>query len=251
MLLERVLLNLIGNALRYTARGGVLVGTRRRGVQIEIIVADTGIGIAPEQQPLVFQEFYRVPGVSSAASRGWAWAWPSCSGCQPDGSPAAPAVGDRARKLFRLVLELPLTTARPTQAALPQPVPEPLVGRRVLLVDDDEAVLEAMRGQLAQWGCVVTVARSATQALALAHRAAPEVLITDLRLGEAESGLVLARQLIETGPPGLKMAVLTGERDSPLTQAVRDAGLPLLAKPLRPARLRALLESMLDRAGPG
>ncbi|MDH5539530.1 MAG: hybrid sensor histidine kinase/response regulator, partial [Rhizobacter sp.] len=189
VLLERVLLNLIGNALRYTVKGGVLVGTRQRGGQVEIIVADTGIGIAPEQQTRVFQEFYRGPDAPANGEVGLGLGL---------------AIVRRLMILLGHAMALHSMPGRGSCFALTLPLPpqhaEPLAGRRVLVVVDDATIVEATRGQLAQWGCVVTVAGDSVQACALWRAAPAELVLTDLRLANGEDGRALAQRLRSAGP---------------------------------------------------
>jgi DNA-binding response OmpR family regulator len=115
----------------------------------------------------------------------------------------------------------------------------------VLVIDDDAAVREAMRGQLSQWGLEVTLAADEAGARSAFDNPArrPHAVLADLRLANDVSGLQLALRL--RAAHSLPVAVITGETDPQHAQAVREAGLPLLVKPLRPARLRAQLEAML------
>jgi signal transduction histidine kinase/CheY-like chemotaxis protein len=252
ILLERILLNLLGNAIRYTERGGVLIGARRRGATVEIVVADTGIGIEASHLPQVFREFYRAPGGPVAAQAGLGLGL---------------AIVERLARLLNHALRvqsrpgqgtcftLTAPLARPPEMAPPPatlpPYADLLAHRRVLVIDDDAAIREAMRGQLRHWGCEVRVADGETSALLAASELNyPELVITDLRLNVGEDGLTVARRIAAACPPGVAIAVLTGETDPAALQAVRDSGLPLLTKPLRPARLRALIEVLLGAPPP-
>jgi DNA-binding NtrC family response regulator len=121
----------------------------------------------------------------------------------------------------------------------------------VLVIDDDAAVREAMRGQLAVWGLQVMLAADAAQARQAFQDAVggPDAVLCDLRLGarsEGADGLALALEI--QARHRLPVAIVSGETSADRVQAVRDAGLPLLTKPLRPARLRAQLEAMLGPA---
>jgi DNA-binding response OmpR family regulator len=133
-------------------------------------------------------------------------------------------------------------------------VHDPLQGRHVLVIDDDAAVREAMRGQLHQWGLEVTLAADEAGAWRAFDNPArlPHAVLVDLRLANGVSGLQLALRLCSAHR--LPAAIVTGETDAQHVQAAREAGLPLLVKPLRPARLRAQLEAMLaapSRSGDG
>lgn len=258
VLLERVITNLLGNAVRYTAQGGVLVAARQRGAAAQVAVIDTGIGIAEDQLKLVFREFYRAPGQA---------------GGEDPGLGLGLAIVRRLTDLLGHTLELrsrpgrgtwfTLTLPLAADAAAPQapaiaaptsPAAAPAVavrGRRVLVIDDDAAVREAMRGQLASWGLQVMLAADAAQAWQAFDDVAggPDAVLCDLRLGtgpDGADGLALALEI--QARHRLPLAIVSGETSADRVQAVRDAGLPLLTKPLRPARLRAQLEAMLGPA---
>ncbi len=270
VLLERIVSNLLGNALRYTARGGVLMAARLRGAgagpaRVELRVIDSGRGISAEDLPHVFEEFHRGQAQGQADAES-----------DDPGLGLGLAIVRRLTDLLQHPLAvrsepgrgtcftLQMAVARVDQVAsaavAPQKpgdaspqltlsgAPDPLQGRRVLVIDDDAAVREAMRGQLTQWGLeVAQAADEATAWTAFENPAAlPHAVLADLRLANGVSGLQLALRLRARHPTlSVPFAMLTGETDSQHVQAVRDAGLPLLAKPLRPARLRAQLESML------
>jgi CheY-like chemotaxis protein/anti-sigma regulatory factor (Ser/Thr protein kinase) len=253
VLLERVLTNLLGNAVRYTTQGGVLLAARQRGASVQLAVIDTGCGIAEDQLPLIFREFYRVPGQGPGEDPGLGLGLAivrrltNLLGHRLE-------VRSRPGHGTRFTLTLPLTAAvgeRPAieaQAAAEAPPTEALQGQRVLVIDDDAAVREAMRGQLQLWGLQVVLAADEAQAWHAFDdpAGAPAAVLCDLRLADGADGLTLALQI--QARHAKSTAILSGETTAARVQAVRDAGLPLLTKPLRPARLRAQLEAMLGDA---
>jgi signal transduction histidine kinase len=246
VLLERVLLNLLGNALRYTARGGVLLAARPRGAAVELWMVDTGIGIAPEHQASVFDEFFRVPGVRAGGEVGLGLGLAIVRRLV-----ALLGHGLVLRSVLGRGSAFVLTLPRAAPAALelvPLAAAEPLAGRRVLVVDDDAAVREATRGQLAQWGCEVTVAADGAQALARQAAGAPEIVLTDLRLADGEDGLAVAQRLRERA--AVPVVVITGDTVPARLRAARETGCTVLTKPLQPARLRAVLEALLPARPP-
>jgi anti-sigma regulatory factor (Ser/Thr protein kinase) len=155
ILLERVLLNLVSNAVRYTKRGGVVVGCRRRGGMLRIDVCDTGPGIPEDQRRSIFTEFYQL--ARAAAER-------------REGLGLGLAIVDRLCRLLghrvevdsapgrgsRFSVTVPLAAEPRALAAVPAPVaplPDPAHGKRIMVIDDDALVLDGMRGILEGWGC--------------------------------------------------------------------------------------------------
>ncbi len=242
LLLERILLNLLANALRYTEHGRVLIGCRRRGAQIEIVVADTGIGIGDEHLPNVFREFYQANDSGGEKGLGLGL-----------------AIVERLARLLDHPLRVRSEPGRGSCFSVQVPIAPPqatttapevarpdasLAGRRILVIDDDDAVRESMRGLLTQWGCEVLLASDGERAHGLLDaQGDADLVICDLRLGGGKSGLAVAASI--AARHSMPVVLLTGETAPEATQAAQDSGLPLLRKPIRPARLRALLESLL------
>lgn len=249
ILLERTVLNLVSNAVRYTAQGGVLIGCRRRGAMLRIEVHDTGPGIPAEQQRNVFAEFYQLAG-SDAKRQG--------------GLGLGLAIVERLSRLLGHPLELvsalgkgscfavsvPLAAARPAESAAPlQSKLDVSIRKRVVIIDDDAQVLDSMGGLLRTWGCEVVAAGSLAAILArlgeLAGR--PDLIICDYRLSDRHTGIdVIERLRTELG--GTIPAFLISADTAPdRLREARDRGYHLLHKPVRPMALRAMLTQMLKR----
>ena len=253
-LLHRILLNLISNGLRYTGNGGVLVGCRRSraGSHLWIEVWDTGVGIAPEHQQDIFREFYQIGNPERDRSKGLGLGL---------------NIVDRTARLLghtlqlcsvpghgtRFRLELPLAPAGDLQALLSaDPLPmDDVRGLRILVIEDDRQSAQALRGLLDSWGCVVAVVEGLQGALTIvAGGFAPDLVLSDFRLRAGESGMQTLHSLrTQLGRP-LPACLMSGDTDPELIQACRDAGLPLLHKPVRPAKLRTLIRR-LARPQPG
>lgn len=250
LMVERIAMNLLSNAVRYTARGGIVVGCRRRGDAVELCVIDTGVGIAADRQARVFEAFYRDGPRSGTGSDGLGLGLSIVKGlAELLGHrlhlQSAPGRGTSVR------LELPRCDApadRHELAASASALTS-LDGRRVLVVDNDQGALEAMRRQLAAWGCQVRTARGADEAWAMLRETAPEVLLCDLELGESGGeGCEIVHQLPARMPAGRRAprcAFVTGTSSAALLAQARATGCPVLLKPTPPAKLRALLEHLL------
>jgi signal transduction histidine kinase/CheY-like chemotaxis protein len=246
--LERVLGNLVSNALRYTRTGGVLIGARRRGDRIAVTIVDTGVGISPEHRDAVFQEFFQADNPERNGARGyglglaivrrlcagmgWSLEWRSEPGRGSAFVVLVPATAAVARK--------------PQAPAAPELAPSRLRERRALVVDDDERVLDAMRRMLERWNVEADFCTSAADALAVLDAAPPDAkwrLLTDFRLGGAIDGLQLAEAARRRCGDRLLPALVTGENDEALEARAAALGVAILRKPVQPVRLRALLAS--------
>lgn len=233
-LLRSMLQNLIGNAIRYTDAGSVTVGAEARDGQVRIQVGDTGRGIPPDQREAVFAEFARLPG-------------------RPGDEPGAGLGLAIVRRLAALLNHrLELTSApdegsvfsiRVEQAeagdvtAEPLRPPSPLEGLRVLCVDNEPAIRKALTALLNRWGAEAIVAADAEQALAFAEP--PDAALVDLHLGDGADGLTVIADLRARGVA--RIALITADADEGLKARAEALGAHLMAKPVRPAALKAFL----------
>jgi signal transduction histidine kinase len=251
-MLGRILNNLVSNALRYTPEGGVLVAARRRpGKQVRVDVWDTGIGIAAEHQARVFDEFYRVENHCDAPPgdgprRGLGLGLSTVQRlAELIGSDVQLRSRPRRGSVFSFVLP---EVAPQSHADLLVDMPLDVSGMRVLVVDDEPAILSGIRYLLRSWGCDVITAEDGAQALDAVEnwRTAPDLVISDLHLREGESGLDVLALLdayykSEGGRPFARL-LITGETRRDRLQPILTANIPLLYKPVSPAQLR---ESMM------
>ena len=244
--LHRILLNLLSNALRYTSVGAVLLACRVKqgGRSASIEVWDTGIGIAPEHQKAIFKEFYQVGNVERDRSKGLGL------GLNLVQRTAAllqhklqmwsqPGVGSR------FSVEVPLA---PIGAVIERRSPEraqPLVDLAnlvVLVIEDDALVRESLVGLIAAWRAVVVAAEGLSGALSyLEAGLVPDLIISDYRLRDGENGIAALQQLRKRAGRAVPACLISGDTDPALLLAVRQAGLTLLHKPVRPAKLRSLI----------
>lgn len=243
LLFERVLRNLVSNAIRYTARGGVLIGCRRRGGRIRVEVVDSGIGIPNDKFGTIFEEFQQLGNDPRRQDKGLGLGL---------------AIVARIARLLDLDLTLASRPGRGSRfavsvplgdAAAPLPPAGPagtLAGRRVLVIDNEPAALEGMAALLRSWRCEVTeVASSGAALVALCDRPTPEVIVADYHLDDGESGpdaIAAVRAFCGAPAPAL---VLSADRSPALREALRGQGHHFLGKPAPPARLRALLTHLL------
>ena len=242
-LLEQLLRNLVANALRYTDSGGVLVSARARGRdRVLIQVWDTGIGIAPHQQAEVFDEFVQVdnPGRDSRLGLGLGLALVKRCAALLGTRVQLRSVPGRG-SCFGVLLPRLERRAVP-RAPEAAPAAQPLSGRRLLVVDDDAAVREALAARLEAWGARVTAfdgLQGVRDWLDAGH-ARPDMLLTDQQLG-AGNGLQVIEALRERH--GAVPALLVTGNTAPAEIArLTASGVPLLHKPFRAEALLAAIE---------
>jgi CheY-like chemotaxis protein/nitrogen-specific signal transduction histidine kinase len=233
-LLRRVLQNFLSNALRYAEHGRVLLGVRRRGDHLRVEVWDSGPGIAPEEQQLIFQEFRRG---SAAGGQGLGL---GLSIAQRMADLLGHPLGLRSRPGHGSVFDLSLPMARVAMQLPPiADAQRSLPAGRALVLDNEPAALAALSNLLTSWGWHVHAARNAEQALAAPWR--PDLHILDFHLDGGQTGLEVWQQLsaLHAGVPAV---MLTADRDGELRQRLLEAGIGVLYKPLKPLALRQVLQ---------
>jgi len=253
ILLERILFNLVSNAVRYTSGGGVLVGCRRRGSQLRIEVWDTGPGIPDDQRDSIFVEFYRLgePDRDRRAGLGLGLAIVDRL-CRLLDHPIE--LASRPGKGSRFVVAVPLVAARaqvteaPTAIRVPRDIS---AGKLVVVIDDDPLVLDGMAGLFRSWGCMVVTGASANAAMeGLAHyRGAPDLIISDYRLTNGKTGIDIIEGLRCAYSSQIPAFLISGDTNPEPLREARASGLHLLHKPVEPMALRAMLNRMLKKAG--
>jgi signal transduction histidine kinase len=259
ILLHRILLNLIGNALRYTVRGGVLVACRlRRGGEfVRIEVWDSGIGIAKEHQQDIFKEFFQIANAERDRNKGLGLGLNIVER-------TAQLLGysleltSRPGQGTRFSIEVPVATAQDPSSmpgALETAAFDDLSGLKVLVIEDDELAAQALTSLLQSWDCEVLLVDGLGQAMPLVVQGyAPDVIISDYRLRGGENGMDSVHRLRVAIGRNVPACLMSGDTDPELMQLAKLVGLTLLHKPVRPAKLRSLIRRLAQegerRAGP-
>ncbi|MDP6344564.1 MAG: hybrid sensor histidine kinase/response regulator [Alphaproteobacteria bacterium] len=244
-MLLRIVRNLVSNAIRYTERGGVLVGCRPAGSGFRIEVVDSGAGITPEQQSRIFEEFYQVDNRERDRARGLGLGLAIVKGlCDLLGHHLSvrsqPGHGTTFRVEVPAGSEDQLRPPPPSQAAALLDVP-----RAVLIIDDDRLSLDAMDNLIASWGHLTATATSIGAAReTVGESFHPEILVTDFRLQDGQTGIDAVRVLRDTVGAEIPAIIVSGDTDPKRLREADASGLPLLHKPVNPAKLRALLNAL-------
>jgi signal transduction histidine kinase len=248
LLLERVLANLLQNALRYTREGGVLVAARRhpRGVALE--VWDTGVGIPPAEREMIFREFYQIDNPERDRGRGLGMGL---------------AIVQRLCNLLEHPLEVRSTFGRGTVFRVLVPAgdadaidaapreadtlpPRKLGAVTVLLIDDEVAIREATRELLRPLHVDVLVAGTIAEAVALASEARDRIdlVLSDWRLRGQENGFEAVRAVRAVAGETTPAVLITGDTSPELLKLAHESGLVILHKPLQPRVLVRLVKHL-------
>jgi signal transduction histidine kinase/DNA-binding NarL/FixJ family response regulator len=246
ILLERILLNLVSNAVRYTEVGGVVVGCRRRADLLRFEVWDSGIGIPQDQQRNVFGEFYQVPAVGRDSRGGLGLGLAIVERlCRLLDHPivlaSAPGRGSR------FFISVPLTAPVTSSAHLPLPAIDHARGKSVVVIDDDALVLDGMRGVLKSWGCSVVTANSGDAAVAaLSERdGRPDIIISDYHLRDGKTGFEVIESIRRAFGTSIPAFLISGDTAPDRLREARASGYYLLHKPVLPMTLRSVVSQLL------
>jgi len=232
VLLERILGNLLSNAVRYTHTGGVLIGCRRHHGKTWIEVHDTGIGIPQDKTGDIFVEFKQLGNPERSRDKG---------------SGLGLAIVKRLADLLGLEIRLSSRPGRgssfavelpPGEAARVAPPPRPVVlqaGRtlRLALVEDDAALRQTLALVLEEVGHRVVAAASARAVIAGLGATPPDILITDYRLGDGATGIEAIAALDTAFGTRIPAIILTGDTGPDVVRGIADHGIHILHKPVK------------------
>ena len=257
VLLERILSNLLSNAVRYTESGAIWMGYRRAGQRGGgyIEVRDSGIGIPRAEQERIFEEFYQVANPQRDARQGHGLGLPTVK---------------RLVEMLGGQLQLRSTPARGSVFRFPVRAGDPLrivaglndsaasgaaaLGRHVLCIDDEPAILEGIQSLLGRWGCVVRGVPDERHALqAIDEGFMPDAVLCDYQLANHRTGAqalgAVRDALRRRGRERVVTLLITGDMASVELEALALQGIPVLHKPVTPARLRRTLEMLWQQPG--
>ncbi|MBS1173092.1 MAG: hypothetical protein H6R12_1922 [Proteobacteria bacterium] len=251
LLLERVLSNLVSNALRYTAKGGVVVGCRRSGDRLRLEVWDTGSGIPENKRDEIFREFVQLGSPQRNRDKGLGLGL---------------AIVDRLSRLLDHPVGFRSLVGRGTVFSVTVPrgqaprredaaVPTrahggDFSGLRILAIDDDPDVLESLVAFLTQVGAEVVTASSVAEAREAAASGRPvDAVLSDYRLPDGD-GVSLIVELRRNGGREIPGIIMTGETAEPVLHRVEESDLPLLHKPVPADTLHAALQEVIARRLP-
>lgn len=251
LMMRRIVQNLIANAVQYTYQGGIILAARRRGQDVRIEIWDTGPGIPEAERNRIFEEFQRGPDAERATLGGFGLGLSivqrmsealghSVDLCSREGqgtrfSIAAPFAGT-----------VHYSVASSTTAAAR---PYGLTGARVVVIDNDSSVLDAMQSLLEHWACNVALLRGLEDLdRFMASGVHPDILLVDYHLDDGASGITAVERLRGAADRKLPAIIITADHSAATADQASSADCQILTKPVKPAELRALMSHLLSRA---
>lgn len=252
-LLARILRNLLSNAIRYTPSGRVLLGCRRHRQSLSIEVWDSGIGIADDKLKEIFQEFKRGDSQRPKQDRGLGLGLAIVD-------KIAGMLGHRIQVRSRLgqgsrfCVEVPLAKRAPrarVESSTPEMLVERLRGSRVWVLDNDAAICAGMRTLLEGWGCQVVTALSEEDLARQVdnYHADADLLIADYHLDNGHNGVDAVASINARRGTALPALMITANYSNELRQQMRELGHTLMHKPVRPMKLKAAMNHLIERGG--
>jgi signal transduction histidine kinase len=248
VLLERIMRNLVANAVRYTDRGRVVFGARRTAATVRIEVWDSGRGIPADKHREIFQEFRQLDNPERDRRKGLGLGL---------------AIVERLVRLLDHALELRSQPGKGSVFAVTAPrgrredfvpgeadgqiiVDRDVANSLILVVDDEPDVRESMLALLGKWRCEVIAAESCAEMLEklVSVQRIPDLIVSDYRLRGAESGIEVVARLREEFNAQVPALLITGDTGIEQLREAEESGLHVLHKPLNPSRLRALIANL-------
>lgn len=245
LLLERIFRNLLSNALRHTATGGILLSARHYKGQLRLQVWDTGSGIAPHDQLLVFEEFYQAESSETENRHGLGLGLSIVHRLvrllgYPLQLQSIPGRGT----VFSL--DVPLMAGTPVRSETPDMESNAPLSGLVVIVDDEPAVLDSLGVLLQQWDLQVQVLNTLDQ-VKRQITAPPDVMLVDFQLRNGESGLMVAGEIHQRWGSRIPLVLITGDTRASTAHKLNALGFPVMYKPIQPARLRSMLSAILAK----
>ncbi|TQV76390.1 response regulator [Aliikangiella marina] len=247
---ERILRNLLENALRYTKEGFILARCFEENDHLVVQVSDTGIGIDQEHVNKIFDEFYQVKNPERDRNKGFGlglYAVEKLANLLDTSIKVDSTLGKGST--FSIVLPIGKQPSENTTVTIERSVEDDvLVDRTVLLVDDDDVVLDSISQLFFSWGCQVLTASNYQEAVNIVtvEEIIPELLVVDYRLPQHKTGVDLIREIRELSETSIPSIILTGDTGEESLSHINSSGLSFIHKPANPERLKRKVKQFLS-----
>ena len=244
--LRRILQNFLSNAMKYTASGKILLGCRRRGDTVEICVYDTGPGISEAHQQRIFDDFYRITSNTSIEGAGLGLGIALRFSDLLEHKIRVHSEDDRG-SLFSIRVPLREKRIDESSGSTTADITTGLEKLKIFYVDDDENNIHALGTLMENWGCDYSSATSFDAAVDYAREhEAPDAILMDYQLGPDSTGIQLAKELRELWHD-IPVCIVSAAPDDDLSMLINMHNYDFLRKPIKPGKLRALLERYIQK----
>jgi len=253
ILLSRIVRNLVSNAIKYTNKGGVVLGCRRKpDNSVSIEVCDSGIGVSSQEQEVIFQEYSQLDNVELDRNKGLGLGLAIVKRHSklldhPINIQSKPGSGS--------IFSILLTRGEPekvdvSKKTFSQNHTVDLNNINILVIDDDAAILESMYFLLSEWGCEVETVESEQQAIRLVKdkNFVPDIIIADYNLRGNKNGVQAINAIKSEINENIQAILITGDTSMQRINDAENSGYEVLHKPLAPYQLRSLLSFKLATA---
>ena len=248
-LLERILGNFMSNAIRYTNKGSVLIGCRKRGDKVVIEVWDTGCGISDDQMSLIYEDFYQIENKERDRGKGLGLGLALAKRLSESLEHKIVSKSTfGSGSCFSVLVNIGEKTVDENQDESFMNIMN-LSGVNILLVEDDMDVLKATKQLLESWGCKVKTARNKDEVMNLIKENPydnPDIILADNRLPGDASGIDITYLIQEKLQASIPCVIMTGDVERNHVQSIIDKGFPVLLKPIQPAKFRAMLSHLIQ-----
>ena len=248
-LLERILGNFMSNAIRYTNKGSVLIGCRKRGDKVVIEVWDTGCGISDDQMSLIYEDFYQIENKERDRGKGLGLGLALAKRLSESLEHKIVSKSTfGSGSCFSVLVNIGEKTVDENQDESFMNIMN-LSGANILLVEDDMDVLKATKQLLESWGCKVKTARNKDEVMNLIKENPydnPDIILADNRLPGDSSGIDITYLIQEKLQASIPCVIMTGDVERNHVQSIIDQGFPVLLKPIQPAKFRAMLSHLIQ-----
>jgi len=250
VLLERILRNLVSNAIRNTLAGEVAVNGWEQDGKLLLEVRDSGVGIPVEHQDRIFDEFYQVRTPGGTGTKGLGLGLSIVKRlCDLLGYPIRVSTQVGRGSVFSVEVPLATTPLRepPTEQSVSRPSGD-LAGKLIIVIDDEAAIIDGMKVLLCGWGATVIGSTTGEDVVTAVHAAGklPDLIIADYRLGAGPDGIEIVQRIRQELDPEIPAILVTGTMAPDLVESAHNARLEFLLKPVIPDKLRSLINLKLQ-----
>lgn len=245
---ERILRNLIANAIRYTDKGKVLVGCRRHENSVSLLVYDTGIGINEDNNKIIFEEFHQLDNPNRDRNNGLGLGLSIVSRLvKLLGAELSLNSTPNKGSVFCITLPRSLSNTQIQLNTISFKPNAEFSGKYIVIIDDEEDIRNALKLLLNGWGCKVIELTCITDVkLKLLQNDKADMIIADYRLQNHETGVDVIHAIYDFyKDANIPAAIITGDTAPQRIKEAKESGFQLLHKPISGGKLRALLNSLL------